>query len=751
MASDTNFVQAAIPRFDGHYDHWSMLMENFLRSKEYWQVVESGVREPANDAVMTDAQKSELEGRKLKDLKAKNYLFQAIDRSILETILSKETSKDIWDSMKKKYQGSSRVKRAQLQALRRDFEVLQMKDEEGVEVEVEVEEGEIEAIEMATGISKPTTITLKAKGDVKIRTKNGFVETISNVLYVPDLKSNLLSAGQLQEKGYIITIQQGACEIYDPTKGAIVVVEMSSNRSPTFAVQDMTPEEAWSGRRPAVDHFRIFGCIAYAHVPDAKRKKLDDKSEKCVFLGVSEVSKAYKLFNPLTKKIVTSRDVVFEEESTWDWNRQQPTPVIFDSDAEEKMQPTPMISMPENTSNATPIVAETLPATGEATDVAVQSPRRARKRPAWMKDYKALGCVALVHQLLVDVGVVGNPVCLIFAILEASLLSFMVLGLLFDIFSDDLIYTGNDSVMFEEFKKSMMVEFEMSDLGMMHYFLGIEVVQSTNGIFICQKKYVREILDRFQMKDCNPVSTPTEFGLMLNKDHEGEKVDSTLYKQIVGSLMYLTATRPDIMHSVSLISRYMENPTEKHMLAAKRIFRYLQGTRDFGLFYKKSKKLDFFGFTDSDYAGDQDDRRSTSGYVFMLGTGAVSWSSKKQSIVTLSTTEAEFVAATACACQAIWLRRILEELQFKQTGATIVFCDNNSAIKLSKNPVLHGRSKHIDVKYYFLRDLSIDGTIDVKYCRSEAQVADIFTKPLRFLPFQKLRRLLGMCTLENSN
>ncbi|KAK2986840.1 hypothetical protein RJ640_011065 [Escallonia rubra] len=140
-------------------------MENFLRSKEYWQVVESGVREPANDAIMTDAQKSELEGRKLKELKAKNYLFQAIDRSILETILSKETSKDIWDSMKKKYQGSSRVKRAQLQALRRDFEVLQMKDEEGVEVEVELEEGEIEAIEMAAGISKPMTITLKAKAE----------------------------------------------------------------------------------------------------------------------------------------------------------------------------------------------------------------------------------------------------------------------------------------------------------------------------------------------------------------------------------------------------------------------------------------------------------------------------------------------------------------------------------------------------------------------------------------------------------
>ncbi|KAG6530472.1 hypothetical protein ZIOFF_012711 [Zingiber officinale] len=132
MSSDNNFVQPAIPRFDGHYDHWSMLMENFLRSKEYWSIVESGIQVPATDAVLNDVQKINLEGRKLKDLKAKNYLFQATDRPILETILSKETSKDIWDSMKKKYQGSARVKRAQLQALRRDFETLQMKDGESV-------------------------------------------------------------------------------------------------------------------------------------------------------------------------------------------------------------------------------------------------------------------------------------------------------------------------------------------------------------------------------------------------------------------------------------------------------------------------------------------------------------------------------------------------------------------------------------------------------------------------------------------
>ncbi|XP_057990289.1 secreted RxLR effector protein 161-like [Hevea brasiliensis] len=155
------------------------------------------------------------------------------------------------------------------------------------------------------------------------------------------------------------------------------------------------------------------------------------------------------------------------------------------------------------------------------------------------------------------------------------------------------------------------------------------------------------------MSNCNPVTTPSEVGLKLNKNPEGKKINGTLYKQIVGSLMYLIATRPDIMHAVSLISRYMENPKELHLLAAKRIFRYLKGTVDFGLLYKKGEKSDLIGFSDSDYAGDVDDRKSISGYVFMLSSRAVSWSSKKQSIVTLSTTEVEFVGATACAFQAI--------------------------------------------------------------------------------------------------
>jgi hypothetical protein len=312
------------------------------------------------------------------------------------------------------------------------------------------------------------------------------------------------------------------------------------------------------------------------------------------------------------------------------------------------------------------------------------------------------------------------------------------------LYVDDLIFTGNDNAMFEEFKKSMKTEFDMTDLGRMKYFLGIEVLQKADGIFITQRKYAQEILERFNMAQCNSVHNPVVPGFKLTKDEEGVAADSTVYKQIVGSLMYLTATRPDLMFSVSLISRYMERPTDSHFQAAKRILRYIKGTIVFGIFYKKGGKAELVGYSDSDYAGDQNDRKSTSGYAFLMTSGAVSWSSKKQPVVTLSTTEAEFVAAASSACQVVWLRRILTILNQEQSNPTVVFCDNISAIKLSKNPVMHGRSKHIDVRFHFLRDLVKDGILELIHCSTQQQVADILTKPLKLDTFLKMRNLLGV-------
>eukprot|EP00253_Pinus_taeda_P007432 PITA_07432 len=218
-------------------------------------------------------------------------------------------------------------------------------------------------------------------------------------------------------------------------------------------------------------------------------------------------------------------------------------------------------------------------------------------------------------------------------------------------------------------------------MGLLRYFLGIEVEKSENGIFISQKKYANEVLKRFNMQDNKATITPTVMGLKLNKEDNNKDFDLSLYKSIVGSLMYFTATRPDIMHAVSLISGFMESP-KAHWQAAKRILR------------------------------------------------SISWASKKQPIVALSTTEAEYLAVTAATCQAVWMRRMLRSLCQEQTKGPMIFCDNSSAIALSKNSVFYKRTKHIDRKFHYIRELVSNGEIVLKHCRTQEQVADILTKPL---------------------
>jgi hypothetical protein len=217
-----------------------------------------------------------------------------------------------------------------------------------------------------------------------------------------------------------------------------------------------------------------------------------------------------------------------------------------------------------------------------------------------------------------------------------------------------------------------------------------------------------------------------------------------MFRSLVGNLMYLTATRPDIMFAVSLISRFMEAPYSEHWEAAKRILRYVKGTTDYGIFYQANVPITLFGYTDSDLAGSVDDSKSTSGYAFSIGSGVICWSSKKQPIVALSTTEAEYIAASFAGCQIVWLRGILENLNHKQDVPTTLLCDNNSAISVTKEPVLHGRTKHIRMRYHFLRELVHDGIIQVKYCKTEDQIADVFTKPVGGQNFKKQLAKLGM-------
>jgi hypothetical protein len=322
--------------------------------------------------------------------------------------------------------------------------------------------------------------------------------------------------------------------------------------------------------------------------------------------------------------------------------------------------------------------------------------------------------------------------------------------LIVSLYVDDLIFTGNDSDMFQGFKDSMMKTFDMTDLGKMKHFLGVEVTQNDEGIFMCQHRYAKEILERFGMTNSNAVCSPIVTGTKLSKHDKGNEVDPTQFKQIVGSLMYLTATRPDLMFAVNMIARYMEHPVEPHLMAAKRIFRYIKGTLELGIWYRKGEVAELIAYSDSDYGGDVDDRKSTSGYVFMLGSGAIVWSSRKQPIVTLSTTEAEYIAAAHCVCHGIWLKRILDCIGLEQKQCLTVLCDNSSTIKLSKNPVMHGRRKHIDIRFHFLRNLSSKGVVELVHCASKDQLADVMTKALSLPLFEKFRKLLGVCKLNDA-
>ncbi|KAM1300483.1 hypothetical protein PS1_011811 [Malus domestica] len=312
------------------------------------------------------------------------------------------------------------------------------------------------------------------------------------------------------------------------------------------------------------------------------------------------------------------------------------------------------------------------------------------------------------------------------------------------IYVDDIVYTGGSNTLLSEFKRDMMQKYEMTDLGLLHHFLGMGVLQTERGVFIHQSKYAKSLLVKFGLEDCKSVTIPLPTGEKLKKVDGSELADEGLFRKIVGSLLYLTATRPDIMYAASLLSRFMHGPTKKHMGIAKRVLRYIQGTLSYGIEFTRDKDAVLIGFCDSDWAGSEDDSRSTSGYAFSFGSGIFSWASVKQNTVALSTAEAEYVSAAGATAQAIWLRFVLDDFGELQADATPLFCDNMSAISMVKNPVFHQRTRHINRKYHFIREALQQGSIDVKYCRSEEQLADIFTKALPKDRFNYLRMKLGV-------
>nr|GEX49023.1 hypothetical protein [Tanacetum cinerariifolium] len=571
------------------------------------------------------------------------------------------------------------------------------------------------------------------------------------------------------------------------------------NISPTKAVWDQTPYEACYGNKPSVSHLRVFGCICYVLIA-GERHKLAGKSQNHVFIGYCTQSKAYRLYEPISKKINIIRNMAFDEDACWNWDDQK---APFESQGEEfitNVQDIPssiststsllrLVSSSPTSSPTSPVVSS--PVTNnnntrtEVTE-SVQLRRSERGRVSrhrfqiegeasssqqaqvvdddddtlalfvgdlvhvedalaedeWRTNYLADGSIqkhkarlvvkGYAQQHGIDYEETFSPV----ARLETVRIILAVAAQQqWKLYQFDVKSAFLNGDLKEEVYVSQPPGFER-----------LEIIQGSGGIFMTQRTYVEDTLKKFHMVGCKITPTPMNINEKFGIDDGIGLTDAKIYRSLVDRLIYVTHSRPDVAYSVGVLSKYMHNPSKTHFGAAKRVLRYLAGTKDHGVWFRRHEKFILKGYCDSDWAGSIEDRRSTSGYCFLFGTTVVSWRSKKQATVALSSTEAEYVSATESACQAVWLRRILADMGQVQVEATNIMCDN--IFMLARNPILHGRTKHMEIKHHYIRELIAKGEVRLESYRTNEQVADLLTKALPQVKLDEFKAHLGDSTFE---
>ncbi|RVW53763.1 Retrovirus-related Pol polyprotein from transposon TNT 1-94 [Vitis vinifera] len=515
------------------------------------------------------------------------------------------------------------------------------------------------------------------------------------------------------------------------------------NKLPTKSVQSKIPIKAWPDVIPSVKHLKVFGSLCYLHVPSIKRGKLNERAKKCVFVGYAAESRGYRIYSLSRMKIVISRDVHFDENSYWNWDLKkvhkcdQTTPSILEPVVEstsledsldvEATLDTAMLKvrlLSDVYERCNLVHAEPTCYTEAAIGVKWVFRTKFNSDGSTFKHRARLVVKGFAQVVRVDYGDTFAPVArhdtikLLLALAgqmgwKVYHLDVKSTFLNVSLYVDDMLVTGSNVRLLVEFKMEMQDVFEMSDLGIMNYFLGMEIYQFSLGIFISQRKYVVDILKEFKLESCKEVATLLAQNEKISKNDGAKLEEPSAYRSLIGSLLYLIATKPDLMFPASFLSRFMSSPSNVHMGVAKNVLKYVRGITNLGIWYLKIGGVNLDGYVNSDWAGSVDDMKNTS----------------------------KLCIYNRFRCHLMEFKKARSQ---EQSSPIELYCDNKSAIAIAQNPVQHGKTKHMNVKFHSIREAENNSLVKLHYCSTDVQLVDIMTKALPKSRLVFLRLKLGM-------